>query len=419
MLLQNVRIYTGNQTGKGCGAGFRPGSIEITGDRIAAIWYDDEQQPPMYCPPYAQQVIDGRGGYAIPGMIDLHFHGCGGDDVCDLSEQEEDSVTAMWQRIAEYQASIGVTGMAPALMTLPAEGLIKTLTHAATFAKSQQAGSAGGALLNGINMEGPFISHARCGAQDASFLLPCEEGLLQQFLDAAEGLVKIVGIAPEKTGALYLIRKVTNQVKISLAHTDADYETAKLALEAGACHITHLFNAMPPLHHRAPGVVGAALEAVAEGRELMAELICDGIHVHPAMIRAAFTLFGADHIVLISDSIRAAGMPDGEYLLGGQLVKVQGRRAELKKDGALAGSVTSLPDCVRIAVREAGIPLKQAIACATINPAKVLGIAKEQGSIEAGKRADLVLWNEELEQQMVICGGKIIEGSGKCVDSKR
>ena len=416
MLLRNVRIYTGNQEGKNCVGSFQSGSIEISGDRIAAIWYDDGQQPPAYCPSDAQQVIDGRGRYAIPGMIDLHFHGCGGDDVCDLSEQEEDSLTSMWQRIADYQASIGVTGMAPALMTLPAEALKKTLSHAAAFAKSQQAGNAGGALLTGINMEGPFISRARCGAQDASFLLPCEEELLQQFLDAAEGLVKIVGIAPEKAGALSMIRKAKNQVKISLAHTDADYETARLALEAGACHITHLFNAMPPLHHRAPGVVGAALEAVAEGRELMAELICDGIHVHPAMVRAAFTLFGAEHIVLISDSIRAAGMPDGEYLLGGQAVKVQGRRAELKKDGALAGSVTSLPDCVKIAVKEAGIPLEQAIACATINPAKTLGIEEKQGSIEVGKRADLVLWNEDLEQQMVICGGKIIEVSGRHVD---
>lgn len=402
MFIKNVRIYTEEKK-------FLPGSIEVQDGRIAAIQYDPLEKN--------EAVVDGEGCYALPGMIDMHFHGCKGWDICDLPDGErgEDSaaIFKMWQEIADQQASIGVTAMSPATMTLPADRLKKTLRYAADFAKLQESGRMQGSRLAGINMEGPFISSVRCGAQDASYILPCSKDAMTQFLEVSEGLVKVVGIAPEKEDALVLIRQMKNQVRFSLAHTDADYETTRQALEAGVCHVTHLFNAMPPWHHRAPGVVGAVLDAAAEGKEIMAELICDGFHVHPSVIRTAFQLLGEERIILISDSMRAAGMPEGEYTLGGQEVVVQNMRergsvAVLKKNGSLAASTASLPDCVRTAVRKAGIPLEQAVAAATINPARCLGIEKEQGTISVGKWADIVLWDQDLAQRMVICRGKIL-----------
>lgn len=402
MFIKNVRIYTEEKK-------FRPGSIEVQDGRIAAIRYDGDEG--------ADATVDGGGCYALPGLIDMHFHGCKGWDICDLpggeSGEESAAIFKMWQEVAEYQASIGVTGMSPATMTLPVDRLKKTLKYASEFAKLQGRGRMQGSHLAGINMEGPFISPVRCGAQDASHILPCDKDAMTQFLEVSEGLVKIVGIAPEKKNALVLIRQMKNQVRFSLAHTDADYETARQALEAGVCHVTHLFNAMPPWHHREPGVVGAVLDAAAEGKELMAELICDGFHVHPSVIRTAFQLLGEDRIVLISDSMRAAGMPEGEYTLGGQEVVVQNVRergsiAVLKKNGSLAGSTASLSDCVRTAVQKAGVPLEQAVAAATVNPARCLGIEKEQGTISVGKWADIVLWDQNLAQRMVICRGKIL-----------
>lgn len=406
MFIKNVRIYTEEKK-------FCSGGIEVRDGRIAAVRYGEADAD------VAGAVVDGGGCYALPGMIDMHFHGCKGRDICDLpdgegrADEEAAAVLNMWREIADYQASIGVTGMSPATMTLPAKRLKKTLQYAADFAKLQKTGKAEGSRLAGINMEGPFISLARCGAQDASYILPCSKEAVTPFLDAAKGLVKIIGIAPEKEDAIGLIRQMKDRVRFSLAHTDADYETARQAIEAGVCHVTHLFNAMPPWHHRTPGVVGAALDAAAEGKELMAELICDGFHVHPSVIRTAFQLLGEDRIVLVSDSMRAAGMSEGEYTLGGQKVVVRkiqerGRMAVLKKDGALAGSAVSLPDCVRTAVRKAGIPLEQAVAAATINPAKCLGIAQEQGTLSAGKWADIVLWDRNLAQRMVICRGKVL-----------
>ncbi len=430
MFIKNVRIYTEEKK-------FRSGSIETRDGRITAIRYEetdaDDGRPLQAmgernlaekgCGAVSvsleesETIVDGGGCYALPGMIDMHFHGCKGWDICDLpdgeSGEDPEAIFRMWREIAEYQASIGVTGMSPATMTLPADRLKMTLTYAAAFAGLQKSGKAGGSRLAGINMEGPFISPARCGAQDASYILPCSKDMMTQFLESGEGLIKVVGIAPEKEDALLLISQMKDQVRFSLAHTDADYETARQALEAGACHVTHLFNAMPPWHHREPGVVGAVMDAAAEGKEIMAELICDGFHVHPSVIRTAFELLGEDCIVLISDSMRAAGMPEGEYTLGGQEVVVQnvqgrGRVAVLKKNGSLAGSTASLPDCIRTAVQKAGIPLEQAVAAAAINPARCLGIEKEQGTISVGKWADIVLWDQDLAQRMVICRGNIL-----------
>ena len=257
-------------------------------------------------------------------------------------------------------------------------------------------------------MEGPFISPIKKGAQDERNIIPCNEQVLERFIKASDGLVKFIGIAPEESdNSIEFIKNVKDKVNVSLAHTNADYDTAMKAFEAGANHAVHLYNAMPPFTHRAPGVVGA----VSDSDNVMAEIICDGIHIHPSVVRATFKMMGADRMILISDSMRATGMPDGTYTLGGLDVNVVGKRATLVSDGAIAGSVTNLMDCVRTVVKDMNIPLETAIGCATINPAKSLGVYDKYGSISVGKKADIVLLDRGLELKMVVKDGKIVESN--------
>ena len=349
MIIDNVYVYTPNKT-------FVKGGIVLVGNFIHSV-YEEKDTPQLN-----QEVIDGKGNYAIPGLIDLHFHGCKGDDFCD---GKKDALG----RIAEYEASVGVTAIAPATMTLPVEELEHILQVAAEYKKETR--DCHKADLLGINMEGPFISHVKKGAQDEKNILPCNVEICDRFLKASEGLVKFIGVAPEESSnAIEFIKEVSSRVNVSLAHTNADYETAMAACKAGVNHAVHLYNAMPAFSHRAPGVVGA----VFDSKDVMAEIICDGIHIHPSVVRATFQMMGADRMILISDSMRATGMPDGQYTLGGLDVKVVGRLATLVSDGAIAGSATNLMDCMRTVVKKMGIPLETAVACATINPAKSLGV---------------------------------------------
>lgn len=381
MIIDNVKVYTEEKT-------FVKGGIMLDGDKIQRV-YAEEEKPQFG----EKEVLDGEGAYAIPGLIDLHFHGCKGDDFCDGNEKAI-------ERIAQYEASIGVTAIAPATMTLPVEELKQILSVAAKYKKNGTSPKA--ADLVGINMEGPFISKVKKGAQDERNIIPCNVEIAEQFLEASDGLVKFIGIAPEDNkDYLEFIEEMKGKVNISLAHTNADYDTAKKAFDAGANHAVHLYNAMPAFTHRAPGVVGA----VYDGKHVMAEIICDGIHIHPSMVRATFEMMGADRMILISDSMRATGMPDGQYTLGGLDVKVVGKRATLVSDGAIAGSATNLADCMRTVVKEMQIPLETAIACATINPAKSLGIDDQYGSIKAGKKADIVLLKDNLDLQAVVKDG--------------
>ena len=211
-------------------------------------------------------------------------------------------------------------------------------------------------------------------------------------------------MAPEEPGALEFIKEVADEVVVSIAHTTADYDTSSAAFAAGARQVTHLFNAMPPFSHRAPGVVGAAFDA-----DCRVELICDGVHIHPSVVRAVFQLFGAKRVVLISDTMRAAGMPDGDYTLGGQAVQVKGKYATLA-DGTLAGSVTDLMSCMKTAV-SFGIPLEDAVLAAAVNPAKAIGIYSRVGSIESGKLANLAVLDENLELKAVLLMGQVVGGS--------
>ncbi len=373
--IRNVKIFTEQHT-------FREGSIAIKDGLFA----EPAENP--------GKIIDGQGCYAIPGLIDIHFHGCMGYDFCDGTQEA-------LREIARYEASVGVTGMAPATMTLPAEQLEEILSNAAAFS-ADSGKNPGEAELLGVNMEGPFISKHKKGAQDDTYIIPSDLELFHRFQRAAEGLVKFIAVAPEVEGALAFVDRVKDEAVVSLAHTNADYDEALAAFQRGASHAVHLFNAMPPFGHREPGVVGA----VADSHHVTAELICDGIHIHPSVVRAAFKILGENRIILISDSMRAAGMPDGTYTLGGQAVQVTRGRAVLVSSGALAGSASNLMECMKTSVKEMGIPLETAVACASENPAKRLGEYGRRGSITFGKKADLVLLDRDLNVKCVMKDGK-------------
>lgn len=336
------------------------------------------------------QTIDAEGLYAVPGLIDIHFHGCAGKDFCDGTEEAI-------RQIAEYELSQGITSICPATMTIPADQIARICEVAGAYRSRK------GAVLRGINLEGPFISSAKKGAQKEDHILAPDAALLREWLELSGGLCRLVDIAPETEGAMDFIDAVKEDIHISVAHTTADYDTAVEAFARGADHITHLYNAMPGFSHRAPGVIGAG----ADQEHVYAELICDGIHVHPSAIRAAFRLYGSGRIVLISDSIEATGLSDGEYSLGGQQVSVRRNQARLA-DGTLAGSTTNLMDCVRFLVRNVKIPLGTAVKCATVNPAKSIGIYADTGSLDAGKAADILLLDEELKIVHMIHGGELL-----------
>ncbi|MGN0465028.1 MAG: N-acetylglucosamine-6-phosphate deacetylase [Lachnospiraceae bacterium] len=382
MMIKNIKRYTEEEK-------FVDGKIYIMEDKFSEENDIDSEV----------EVIDGEGCYAIPGLIDLHFHGCMGYDICDGTKEAI-------EKIAEYEASVGVTAICPATMTLPVDELNDVLSTAAEFKKEQEAEKREKeADLIGLNMEGPFISPAKKGAQDARNILPCDEKIARGFLKASDGLVKFIGVAPEESEfSTSFIEEMKKEVIISLAHTNANFDSADEAFKAGAKHAIHLYNAMTGFTHRDPGVVGA----VCENKHVTAELICDGIHIHPSAVRTTFSMLGSDRIILISDSMRATGMTDGIYTLGGLDVKVEGNKATLVSDGAIAGSVTNLMECMKTAVQKMEIPLEVAVACATKNPAKCLGVYDKYGSITAGKKANLVLLDKELNVKAVMKDGKRI-----------
>lgn len=334
------------------------------------------------------------GALVIPGLVDIHVHGCAGADFSDGDY-------AGLVRMARHLARRGVTSFAPASMTLPYDALDKAF-HAA--ARLRREGLADGARLMGIQMEGPFLSREKRGSQNPAYLrLPDWDRFLRLY-DAAEGLLRIVDVAPELPGAVEFTRRASEKCRVSVAHTAAGYDQAAAVFDAGATHLTHLFNAMSGIHHRHPGPIGAA----SERENVTAELICDGIHVHPSAVRMAFRLFPG-RICLISDALRCCGMADGSYSLGGQEILLSGGVARLT-GGAIAGSAADLYQCMRRAV-SFGIPREQAVWAATALPARVIGRESETGAIADGRAADFVICGGELELEAVYLGGKRLEQS--------
>ena len=325
-------------------------------------------------------VVDCQGYTIVPGFVDVHIHGCAGADTCD---GKRESIDAM----AEFLLTKGVTSFCPTTMTVDRAEIEAALL--AAKACVDQPGP--GARVVGVNMEGPFIAAARKGAQKEEAILPPDPELFRHFQELSGGIVRLVDIAPEQPGGLAFIREVKDLCAVSIAHTTANYDQAKESFDAGITHATHLFNAMSGLHHRDPGVVGA----VFDDSRVYAELICDGFHIHPAALRAAFQVLG-DRALVISDSMRANGMPEGEpFDLGGQMVTVREGKATLA-DGTIAGSVSNLHQEVKNLV-SFGIPLEQAVKAASLIPARSIGLEEEIGSIAPGKRADLVVLDENLD----------------------
>ena len=340
------------------------------------------------------KVYDAKGCYIIPGLTDIHFHGCVGKDFSDGDPEG-------LEEMAQYELSRGVTQICPAGMTLLEDQLAKVCQTAAAHRAARRPG----ASLCGINLEGPFLSREKKGAQNGDWLHAPDVAMFRRLQKASNGLVKLVSVAPELPGALDFIQAVEGEVTVSLAHTTADYDTAMEAFHRGARQVTHLFNAMPPFSHRAPGVVGAA----ADTPECNVELICDGIHIHPAVVRTVFKLFGPKRVILISDTMRAAGMSDGDYTLGGQAVTVKGKLATLA-DGTIAGSVTDLMSCMKTAV-SFGIPLADAVRAAAVTPAMAIGIFSRAGSVDNGKMANLAVLDANLDLKAVIFRGEVAAGS--------
>ena len=341
------------------------------------------------------KTYDASGCYVIPGLTDLHFHGCVGEDFSDATPDG-------LQKMADYELSRGVTQICPAGMTLGEDQLTRICQNAA----AHRAKNPGGAELVGLHLEGPFLCKAKKGAQNEAFLHDPDPAMLHRLQQAAQGMVKLVTLAAEQPGALEFIRSAQEDgITVSLGHTTADYDTACAAYEAGARQATHLFNAMPPFTHRAPGVVGAAFDHP----QVKVELISDGVHIHPSVVRAVFQLFGAGRVILISDSLRATGMPDGRYPFGGQEIEVHGNRATMADDpNTLAGSVSDLMACMRSAV-SFGIPLQDAVRAAAVNPAQVLGVFDRLGSLDVGKTANLAILDRDLNLKDVFFRGQLVD----------
>lgn len=374
MIIRNAKVFTG-------GCRFEERDLLIRDGRIVfgAVPMDGEE------------VLDARGSYALPGLVDIHFHGAVGHDFCDADE-------AGLQAIADFEASKGVLAICPATMTF-SEEILNGIMDAAAAHKNER-----GADLVGINMEGPYISPRKVGAQNPKYVMGADAGMFRRLQAHSGGLIKLVDVAPEEPGNLDFIRACRDEVRISIAHTCTDYETAKEAFAAGASHMTHLYNAMPGITHRAPGPIIAALEEDAE-----VELITDGVHIHPAMVRFTFRTFGDSHVILVADSMMACGLPDGQYSLGGQAVTVCGPRATLTEHpDTIAGSATCLYDCMRHAVLDMGVPLASAVRAASLNPARSIGIDADYGSLEPGRWGNVVLADGQLNIQKVIRRGKVL-----------
>ena len=374
MFYKNARIY-------GSDFQFHNGGFEVTEDgRFGAVL---TQNIPA-------DAIDLQGATVIPGLVDVHIHGAMGADFSDGD-------AAGLEKMAQHLAREGITSFAPASMTLPYEVLSKAFATGAKFAENRPADCA---RLMGVHMEGPYFSEAKKGAQNGAYLkTPDFEGF-KALYEGCDGLVRIVDVAPELPGSKEFIRQAKALCTVSVAHTDADYDHAKMAFDNGATHLTHTFNAMPPIHHRNPGVIPAA----CENPNVRAELISDGFHVMAPVVRMTFAAFGAERMVMVSDALRCSGMPEGEYELGGQPIFLKDGIARLA-DGTVAGSASNLYKGIQNLI-SFGIPEADVIRAATYNPACAINRQDEIGTIETGKYADFLVCSPDYAQKRVFLGGK-------------
>ena len=373
MFYKNARIF-------GADFRFHHGAFEVVDGKFGAIL--PENVP--------EDAIDLQGATVIPGLVEVHSHGAAG---ADFSDGDYEGLKAM----AAFYAACGVTSFAPATMTLPYSVLEKACANAKRLVQEDLPGLS---VLRGIQMEGPYFSYKKRGAQNAEYLLDPDYEGFKALYDSCDGLIRIADVAPELPGAAEFTEKVSKLCTVSVAHTDSDYDHAKAVFDAGATHLTHLYNAMPPIHHRNPGVIPAA----SENTNVQAELICDGHHIHPSAVRLAFAMF-PNRMVLVSDSGRCAGLEEGAaFDLGGQTAYLQGGVGKLA-DGTIACSASDLWKCLNN-VLSWGIDEAQAVRAATYNPAKAIGADHLVGSIETGKVADFLICSPDYAQKRVFLAGK-------------
>lgn len=373
MLFKNGLVFTENCV-------FEKADILVKDGVFAAVGQD--------LPADGEEIIDLQGKKVLPGLIDIHTHGCGMKDFCDGNAEA-------FQTMADTYIKAGVTTVCPTSMTLPPDELSRIYKAYAAWMEEPHPGS----RLIGINMEGPFISVPKKGAHVAEYVIPADLETFKRLNADSGNRIRLVDVAPEQFDNLTFIEQARDICTVSIAHTDGTYDQVMAGYAAGATSTTHLFNAMTGLVHREPGTVGAAIDAGA-----YTELICDGAHVHPAVIRATFKAVGDDKVVVISDSLMAAGMPDGTVCsLGGQEVVVKDGRAQLP-NGTIAGSVVNILEEIR-RLMSFGIPEETAVKCSTINPAKAARMDDVVGSISVGKYADLLVLNEDYTPAMVYRDG--------------
>lgn len=351
------------------------GDIEIENGKIKQIGIINEDGKDM------------SGLTLVPGFVDIHIHGCGGGDASDATEDALNKMTAQLARN-------GVTSFCPTSMTLGADRLLSIVENIARYKSS-------GAKIAGINLEGPFISMDKKGAQNPEYV---RAGTIEEFdrlYTASNGMIKLITIAPEAFDSKAFIDYVSKKCTVSIGHSSADGGQCKQAIDNGIKHATHLFNAMTPMTHREPGIAGTVLD----DSRVLCELICDGGHICPTVLRNAFAILGEDRAIAVSDSMRGAGLGEGEYDLGGQTVyiKKDGRFAVLE-DGTIAASITNIHQEFKNLL-DFGIDFKTALKACTINPARAIGADSEIGSVQVGKCADFVFLDENLDIKEVYIDG--------------
>jgi len=381
LLIHNAHLYTPNHAGL-------MGWLLTEESHIRGIGFGN---PPDFSQDDSVQTINADGRALLPGFIDLHVHGAMGNEVMDASREGLDAM-------ARFYASHGVTAFLATTWTASHVSVMKALEAV----KQVQGPVRGGATLLGAYIEGPYLNPARCGAQDVNLIRRAEKVEASEILES--GVVRLLTLAPEYDENLWLIDEcVRRGITVSAAHTTADYKQMQRAVEHGVTQVTHCFNAMQPLGHRELGTVGAALTLP----QINCELISDNIHVHPAAQKILFDTKGVNGVVLVTDAIRAAGLPEGDYVLDERTVHIHNGAVRLP-DGTLAGSVLTMERALHNACRATGRPLAEMWVTSSLNAARAIGVSNRKGSLEIGKDADLVLLNENFSVSLTVIGGEIV-----------
>ena len=367
---------------------WQPGWLLVEGRAIRAL---GPGQPPAYAPGALDRSIDAQGRALLPGFIDLHVHGAMGHEAMDAS-------LSGLQEMARFYARHGVTAFLATTWTAKREAIQAVLD----LARSSTGAVDGGARLLGVHLEGPYLNPARCGAQDTAQIRRASPDEYEAFLDS--GVVRLMAVAPEFPENLELVDACARGgVTVSAGHTAATYAEMQIAVQHGVRQVTHCFNAMTGLAHREPGTVGAAMSLA----EIRCELIADNIHVHPAVQKILVEVKGPQGVILITDAIRGAGLPDGEYVESGRTVSIRDGAARLA-DGTLAGSILTMNRALRNVIHASGRPLAEAWPMSSLNAARAIGAAASKGSLEVGKDADLVLLDEDFEAALTMVEGQIV-----------